>query len=56
MENLNRQWRWWFPLGTELAGISPAEANAGSGHHHWSTPPEPNYQSPATLYAALTVR
>ena len=28
VENLNRQWRWWYPRGIDLADISPAEANA----------------------------
>jgi hypothetical protein len=27
IENLNRQWRWWFPRGTDLAGIAPAHAD-----------------------------
>ncbi|MFT7649155.1 MAG: hypothetical protein ACI8Y4_003912 [Candidatus Poriferisodalaceae bacterium] len=27
VENVNRQWRWWFPSGVDLAGIDPAQAN-----------------------------
>ncbi len=56
VENLNRQWRWWFPRGTELAGIDPAEANAVAGIVNGQRRRSLGYQSPATLYAALTVR
>lgn len=30
VENLNRQWRGWFPRGTDLVGISPVTANAAA--------------------------
>ncbi|HXH55739.1 IS30 family transposase, partial [Iamia sp.] len=28
IENLNRQWRWWFPRGTDLRGLDPAHVDA----------------------------
>lgn len=56
VENLNRQWRWWFPRGTELAGITPAEADAAAAIINGQRRRSLGYQSPATVYAALTVR
>ena len=56
VENLNRQWRWWFPRGTDLAVISPAEADAVAAIINGQRRRSLNYQSPAGLYAALTVR
>jgi len=56
VENLNRQWRWWYPRGTDLAGISPAEADAVAAIINGQRRRSLGYQSPATLYAALTVR
>lgn len=49
-------WRWWSRGGTEVAGVTPAEADAAAaaiinGQRRRSL----GYQSPATLYAALTV-
>jgi transposase, IS30 family len=56
VENINRQWRWWFPRGSELAGIDPAEANAAAAIVNGQRRRSLGYTSPATLYAALTVR
>lgn len=56
IENLNRQWRWWFPRGTELAGISPAHANEVAGIINGQRRRLLDNQSPTDLYAALTVR
>lgn len=56
MENLNRQWRFWFPTGMDLAGVEPAHAlhvaSIVNGEHRRSL----GYQSPAALYAAATVQ
>ncbi|MGH8917050.1 MAG: IS30 family transposase, partial [Actinomycetes bacterium] len=56
VENLNRQWRWWFPRGTDLAGLDPAEAHAAAAIINGQRRRSLGYQSPATLYAGLTVR
>lgn len=56
VENINRQWRWWFPRGSDLASIDPAEANATAAIINGQRRRSLGYQSPATLYAALTVR
>ncbi len=56
VENLNRQWRWWFPRGTDLAGIDPVVANAAAAIVNGQRRRSLGYQSPATLYAAITVR
>jgi IS30 family transposase len=56
VENLNRQWRWWYPRGIDLADIAPAEANAVAAIINGQRRRSLNYQSPAALYAALSVR
>lgn len=56
VENLNRQWRWWYPRGTDLALIAPAEANAVAAIINGQRRRSLNYQSPAALYAGLSVR
>ena len=56
VENINRQWRWWFPRGSDLASIEPAKANAAAAIINGQRRRSLDYQSPATLYAALTVR
>lgn len=55
VENLNRQWRWWFPRGTDLAGIAPAHADHVAGVINGQRRRSLDYQSPTALYAALTV-
>ena len=56
VENLNRQWRWWFPRGTDLAGIDPAHANHVASIINSQRRRSLHYQSPTALYAALTVQ
>jgi transposase, IS30 family len=55
VENLNRQWRWWFPRGMNLALVTPAEAQHAAGIINGQRRRSLDYQSPAALYAALTV-
>ena len=55
VENINRQWRWWFPRGTNLASISPAHANHVATIINGQRRRSLDYQNPATIYAALTV-
>jgi IS30 family transposase len=56
IENQNRQWRWWFPRGTRLDLLYPAEVNHAAGILNGQRRRSLDYQSPATLYAAATVR
>lgn len=56
VENLNRQWRWWYPRGIDLAAIAPAEADAVAAIINGQRRRSLNYQSPAALYAGLSVR
>jgi transposase, IS30 family len=56
IENLNRQWRWWFPRGTDLAGIDPAHADHVASIINGQRRRSLDHQSPTALYAALTVR
>jgi IS30 family transposase len=56
VENLNRQWRWWFPRGTDLAGIAPDHADHVASVINGQRRRSLDYQSPTALYAALTVR
>jgi IS30 family transposase len=56
VENLNRQWRWWFPRGTDLADIEPAHADHVAGIINNQRRRSLGYQSPASLYAAATVQ
>ena len=56
IENLNRQWRFWFPRGTRLDNVQPAAANAAADIINGQRRRSLNYQSPASLYAAATVQ
>ena len=56
VENQNRQWRWWFPRGTELANIDPEHANAVADLINNQRRRSLDYKSPAQLYAGLIVR
>lgn len=56
VENINRQWRWWFPRGTDLAGIDPAHAHHAADIINGQRRRSLDYQSPAALYAAATVQ
>jgi len=56
IENQNRAWRWWFPRGTNLATITPAEVDHAATIINNQRRRNLNYQTPANLYAALTVQ
>ena len=56
MENLNRQWRWWFPRGTDLKAVQPAAADHAASIINGQRRRGLGYQSPTALYAAATVR
>jgi IS30 family transposase len=56
VENINRQWRWWFPRGTELSDVEPSHANEVAAIVNGQRRRSLGYQSPASLYAALIVR
>lgn len=56
IENLNRQWRWWFPRGTDLTNIAPAHADHVASIINGQRRRSLDYQSPATIYTALTVQ
>lgn len=56
IENMNRQFRWWFPRGTPLASITPGQANHAANILNGQRRRSLGYQSPATLYAAATVQ
>ena len=55
IENLNRQARWWFPRGTDLRLVTPAQAEHAGGIINNQRRRSLNYRTPAELYAALTV-
>ena len=55
IENLNRQIRWWFPRGTDLRLVTVAQAEHAAHIINHQRRRSLNHQSPAELYAALTV-
>lgn len=55
IENLNRQWRWWFPRGTRLDNINQADADHAATIINGQRRRSLNNHSPATLYAAATM-
>ena len=55
IENQNRAWRWWFPRGTDLSNATPAEVDHAAGVINGQRRRNLGGQSPAALYAALTV-
>jgi transposase, IS30 family len=55
VENLNRQWRWWFPRGTDLARLDQAYADEVAALINGQRRRSFGYESPAAIYAALTV-
>ena len=55
IENQNRQWRWWFPSGTNLAGLQPATGNTVADIPNIQRRRYLNKHS-AQIYAALTAR
>jgi len=56
VENLSRQWRWWFPRGINLGSVSQAEADHAASIINGQLRRSLNYQSPAALYAAAAVQ
>lgn len=56
VENLNRQWRWWFPRGTDLHHIPQVHANHVAHVINHQRRRSLHYNSPAALYTALTVQ
>jgi IS30 family transposase len=56
IENLNRQFRFWFPRGTDLGIVTPAAAQHAADIVNGQRRRGLDNQSPADLYAALTVQ
>jgi IS30 family transposase len=56
VENQNRQWRWWFPRGTNLKSVEPAHVDRVASIINGQRRRMLGYQSPAALYAAATVQ
>lgn len=54
IENQNRAWRWWFPRGTDLAVLEPAQVNSAADIINNQRRRALDYQSPASLYAAAS--
>lgn len=54
IENLNRQWRWWFPRGTRLDNIEQADADHAAAIINGQRRRHLHYQSPTMLYTAAT--
>jgi IS30 family transposase len=54
IENQNRTWRWWFPRGTDLAGLDPAHVDHVAHIINNQRRRHLGYHSPASLYAAAT--
>ena len=55
IENLNRQFRFWFPRGTDLGAVSQADADHAAHIVNGQRRRGLDNQSPTNLYAALTV-
>jgi IS30 family transposase len=55
IENINRQFRFWFPRGTDLTRVSQADADHAATIINGQRRRGLNNQSPTNLYAALTV-
>jgi len=56
IENLNRQWRWWFPRGMDLGSVNEADVIHAASIINGQRRRSLNYQSPAALYAAAAVQ
>lgn len=56
IENLNRQFRWWFPRGTDLAAVSPADAAHAAMIINGQRRRSLDNQSPTAIYTSLTVQ
>lgn len=55
IENLNRQWRWWFPRGTDLSAVDQTDIDEAAAIINGQRRRLLGNHSPATLYAAATV-
>lgn len=55
IENLNRQWRFWFPRGTDLSIVSQERIDHAASIINGQRRRSLGHQSPTTLYAAATV-
>lgn len=53
IENLNRQWRWWFPRGIDLSLVTPAEVDHAAHVINHQRRRSMDYESPAMRYAEL---
>ncbi|MHB1852813.1 MAG: IS30 family transposase [Acidimicrobiales bacterium] len=56
VENLNRQWRFWFPWGTDLASVARAHVDHVASIVNGQRRRSLGYQSPAALHAAAAVQ
>jgi len=56
IENTNRQYRFWFPRGTDLSRVTPSEARNAARIINGQRRRALDKQSPAALYDALTVQ
>jgi transposase, IS30 family len=56
IENQNRQWRWWFPRGTDLAGLNLTHVDNVATILNNQRRRNLDNQRPADIYHALTVR
>ena len=56
IENLNRQWRWWFPRGMRLDDLDPHDVDHAAAIINGQRRRHLDDQSPAALYAAITVQ
>ncbi len=55
IENQNRQWRWWYPRGTDLSIVTQDHINAVAALINGQRRRLLDYQSPTNLYHDLTV-
>lgn len=56
VENLNRQWRFWFPRGMDLASVDQAQVDHVASIINGQRRRSLQYQSPTQLYTAAAVR
>ncbi len=56
VENLNRQWRWWFPRGTDLSIVDQRHVDHVASTVNGQRRRSLGYQSPTALYAAAAVQ
>jgi transposase, IS30 family len=56
VENLNRQWRFWFPRGMDLASVDQSHVDHVAAIINGQRRRSLQYQSPTQLYTAAVVR